>query len=119
MQQELGRDGVPVAARAAGPTVVLVSAGLLLAALGAAAVLLFPVVEEVRCLGFWDDGTKVAISPATRVDACRWLERSPCYPAGFSDQAPVRHGPGSSAAEGSRRWWPTAFPSLGSCCRAG
>lgn len=91
MQQELGRDGVPVAARAAGPTVVLVSAGLLLAALGAAAVLLFPVVEEVRCLGFWDDGTKVAISPATRVDACRWLERSPCYPAGFSDQAPVRH----------------------------
>lgn len=118
MQQEPGRDGLPVASGAAGPIVVLVPAGLLLAALAAAAVLLFPVVEEVRCLGFWDDGSKLVISPATRVDACRWLERSPCYPAGFSDQAPVRHvffddapldllrlayeGHGSMAAEGPR-----------------
>jgi hypothetical protein len=86
MQQEHGRDGVQV-----GRLVLVLPAVLLAAAVGWAVALVLPVAEEVRCLGFWDDGTKVAVSPAWRSDACRWFRRSPCYPAGFSDAAPVRH----------------------------
>jgi len=33
----------------------------------------------------------VAISPPGRVGVCSQFERSPCYPAGFADQPPVRH----------------------------
>jgi hypothetical protein len=93
MQQEHGRDGLQVGAGQAGRSFaqILVPAALLLAALGWAATLVVPPLEEARCLGYWDDGTKVVVSPAWSSDACRWLHRSPCYPAGFADQAPVRH----------------------------
>lgn len=87
MQQELVRDRLPVGSWA----VIAVPAALLLGALTWALLLAAPHVEQARCLGFWDDGTKVAVSPPARVGACAAFERSPCYPAGFSDQAPVRH----------------------------